>query len=61
MIMTGTLVIWSLSRSDNDTRMPCLSCSDECCWRTAPVWTVNGIRHWNKLIKITAILTVIIV
>ena len=46
---SGTLVIWSLSRLDNGTRMPCPDGFD---WSGAPVWTASGMGHWKRLIEI---------
>jgi len=51
MIISGACVIWSLSRSDNDTRMSksgwvLLEVRD-------PVWTTSDMRHWKEVIKIT--------
>ena len=46
---SGTVVIWSLSRSDHGTRMPC---SDWFGRSAAPVGTVSAMRHWKRFIKI---------
>ena len=44
-----TLVIWLLSRSDNDTRM---LCSDGFGWSTSSGMNCQWYGHWKKLIKI---------
>jgi len=49
MIMKRMFVIWSFSRSNNGTRMPCRMGSARV---GAPVWTVSGMGHWKRLIKI---------
>ena len=46
---SGTLVIWSFSRLDNGTRMPCRMGSTGV---RAPVWTASGMGHWKRVIKI---------
>jgi len=51
MMTTVMLVIWALSHSDNGTRM---SCSDRFGWSRAPVWTISGMRHYKRLIKIVS-------
>ena len=47
---SGTLIIWSLSRSDNGIRM---SCSDGFVWSRDPAWTASGMdtgRDWLKIL-----------
>jgi len=41
-VTSGTLVIWSLSHSDNGIRMPY---SDEFDWSMTPVWNISGMGH----------------
>ena len=49
IVTSGTLIIWSLSRLDNGTRMPCRMGSTGV---RALVWTASGMGHWKRLIKI---------
>ena len=46
---SGTLVIWSLSRLDNGTRMPC---PNGFSWSAGSNRTASGMGHWKRLIKI---------
>ena len=46
---SGTLVIWSLSSSDNVLVCHIRMVSARV---RAPVWTVSGMWHWKRLIKI---------
>ena len=48
---SGTLVIWSLSRSDHGTRM---LCSDGFNWRAGSDMNCQCMGHWKKLIKISS-------
>ena len=48
--MSGTLVIWSLSRLDNGTRKPCPNGFDLSAGFSR---TVSGMGHWKRMIKIS--------
>jgi len=50
MTTLGMLIIWSLYRSDNGTRMPY---SDGCGWSTDSGMNFSGMRHWKKLIRLS--------
>jgi len=46
-MISGTLVIWSLSRSDNGIHSHVRMGSSGV---RAPIWTASGMRHWKILI-----------